>query len=144
MSIYQTAVSTFKDELLRGVHNFASGGSTFKIALYSSMANLDSTTVSYTGTTGEVPNGSGYTTGGKVLTGQSITASGTVSFVDFGSVSWAGASFSAAGALIYNDSAVGKPAVLVLNFGGTYLSTNSTFTVSYPNATSTTALLILN
>ena len=144
MSIYQTAVSTFKDELLRGVHNFASGGSTFKIALYSSTANLDSATVSYTGTTGEVPNGSGYITGGKVLTGQSITTSGTVSFIDFDSVSWVGASFSAAGALIYNDSAVGKPAVLVLNFGGTYLSTNSTFTVSFPNATSTTALLILN
>ena len=141
MAITQSIVSTFKDELFRGVHNFAAGGSTFKIALYTASANLDSATVSYTGTTGEVPNGSGYITGGNVLTGQSVGQAGTTTFIDFDDSVWLTASFSAAGALIYNDSAIGKPAVAVLNFGGTYIPTNNTFTVQFPPNTSTTAVI---
>lgn len=141
MAITQSIVSTFKSELFRGVHNFATGGDTFKIALYAASADLNSSTVSYTGTTGEVPNGSGYTTGGNVLTGQSVGQAGTTIFVDFDDSVWLAASFSAAGAMIYNDSAVGKPAVAVLNFGGTYMPTNNTFTVQFPPATSTTAVI---
>lgn len=141
MAITQSIVSTFKSELFRGVHNFATGGDTFKIALYTASADLNSSTVSYTGTTGEVPNGSGYTTGGNVLTGQSVGQAGTTIFVDFDDSVWLAASFSAAGAMIYNDSAVGKPAVAVLNFGGTYMPTNNTFTVQFPPATSTTAVI---
>jgi hypothetical protein len=141
MAITQSIVSTFKSELFQGVHNFATGGDTFKIALYTASADLNSSTVSYTGTTGEVPNGSGYTTGGNVLTGQSVGQAGTTIFVDFNDSVWLAASFSAAGAMIYNDSAVGKPAVAVLNFGGTYMPTNNTFTVQFPPATSTTAVI---
>jgi hypothetical protein len=141
MAITQSIVSTFKSELFQGVHNFATGGDTFKIALYTASADLNSSTVSYTGTTGEVPNGSGYTTGGNVLTGQSVGQAGTTIFVDFDDSVWLAASFSAAGAMIYNDSAVGKPAVAVLNFGGTYMPTNNTFTVQFPPATSTTAVI---
>jgi hypothetical protein len=141
MAITQSIVSTFKSELFQGVHNFATGGDKFKIALYTASADLNSSTVSYTGTTGEVPNGSGYTTGGNVLTGQSVGQAGTTIFVDFNDSVWLAASFSAAGAMIYNDSAVGKPAVAVLNFGGTYMPTNNTFTVQFPPATSTTAVI---
>lgn len=141
MAITQSIVSTFKSELFQGIHNFATGGDTFKIALYTASADLNSSTVSYTGTTGEVPNGSGYTTGGNILTGQSVGQAGTTIFVDFDDSVWLAASFSAAGAMIYNDSAVGKPAVAVLNFGGTYMPTNNTFTVQFPPATSTTAVI---
>lgn len=141
MAITQSIVSAFKSELFQGTHDFAAGGDTFKIALYTANANLDSTTVSYTGTTGEVPNGSGYTTGGNVLTGQSVGQAGTTTFIDFNDSVWLAASFSAAGALIYNDSAVGKPAVAVLNFGGTYIATNNTFTVQFPPPTGSTAVI---
>lgn len=140
--ITQALASTFKQELLEGIHNFASsGGDTFKIALYTSSANLDSATTVYT-TSGE-SSGTGYTAGGEDLTNVGVSLSGTTAYLDFDDVTWAAATISAAGALIYN-STQGNKAVAVLSFGATYSSTNGAFTVTFPAATSTTAVILLN
>lgn len=141
MAITQSIISTFKVELFEGVHNFSAGGDTFKIALYTANANLNSSTTSYIGTTGEVPNGGGYVTGGNVLTGQVVGQSGTSIYVTFDNSVWLAATFSAAGALIYNDTVLTKPAVAVLNFGNTFIASNNTFTVQFPPATGTTAVI---
>lgn len=143
MAITQAICSTFKSEVLSALHNFASvGGNTFKIALYTSSANLDSSTTMYT-ISGECPATGNYVAGGNTLTGQSVTLSGTTAYIDFADSTWANATISAAGALIYN-STNGDRAVAVLNFGGTYSSTNGAFTIVFPAPTSTTAVLILN
>ena len=141
--ITQAVCSSFKQELLGGIHNFsASGGNTFKIALYTSSATLDSSTTVYT-TSNECPSTGNYTAGGNTLTGQSVTLSGTTAFIDFDDSTWTSSTISAAGALIYNSSASNK-AVLVLSFGGTYSSTNGNFTIQFPAATSSTAVLTLS
>lgn len=141
MAITQAVCSTFKSDLLSGLQDFATGGDTFKIALYTSSATLDSTTTTYT--TSNETTGTGYTAGGLTLTSQSVTLSGTTAYIDFADASWTSSTISAAGALIYNSTNSNK-AVCVLNFGGTYSSTNGTFTVQFPAATTTTAILILN
>jgi len=142
MAITQSIVSSFKSELLSGQHNFATGGNTFKIALYVSTATLNSSTTAYT-TSGEVATGGGYTAGGNTLTGQSVTLSGTTAYITFSNSTWTSATISAAGALIYNSTNSNR-AVAVLDFGGTFTSTSGNFTVVFPAATTTTALLILN
>jgi hypothetical protein len=144
MAITQAICSTFKSELLGAEHNFkAVGGNIFKIALYTSAATLNATTTAYTAT-GEVSSsGTGYTTGGKVLTNLGIVLSGTTAYIDFGDVTWTTATFTAAGALIYDNSSSDK-AVAVFNFGGNFTSTNGDFSVIFPAATTTTAVLILN
>lgn len=141
MAITQAICSSFKQEVLEGLHDFASGGDTFKIALYTSSASLDSSTTAYTSS--NETTGTGYTAGGNTLTSQSVTLSGTTAYIDFADSSWASSTISAAGALIYNSTNANR-AVCVLNFGGTYSSTNGTFTVQFPAATTTTAILILN
>jgi hypothetical protein len=142
--ITQAIASSFKQELLAGIHNFSSsGGDTFKIALYTSAASLDSSTTVYT-TSGE-SSGTGYTAGGATLvtaTGSPFL-SGTTAFIDFDDYTWTTATISAAGALIYNSSESNK-AVAVLSFGGTYSSTAGNFTVTFPAATSSTAVIILS
>jgi hypothetical protein len=143
MPITQAITSTFKSELLGGLQNFtASTGNTFKIALYTSSATLDSSTTAYT-TSGECPSTGNYTAGGNTLTSQSITLSGTTAYIDFADSTWASSTISAAGALIYNSTNSNK-AVCVLDFGGTFTSTNGAFTVVFPAPTTTTAVLILN
>lgn len=141
MAITQAVCSSFKDDLLSGLQNFATGGDSYKIALYTSSATLDSTTTAYTSS--NETTGTGYTAGGLALTSQSVTLSGTTAYIDFADASWTSSTISAAGALIYNTTNSNK-AVCVLNFGGTYSSTNGTFTVQFPAPTTTTALLILN
>lgn len=144
MAITQAVCASFKGDLLEGIQNFATaldGGDTYKIALYTSSANLDSATTAYI-TSGEA-SGTGYTAGGKELTNVGITVSGTVAYIDFDDVTWTSTTISAAGALIYNSSKLNR-AVAVFNFGGTYTSTNGDFTVIFPAATSTTAVLILS
>jgi hypothetical protein len=139
MAITQTLCVSFKEELLEAKHNFsAAGGSTFKIALYSSSANLDATTTAYTAT-GEVV-GTGYTAGGATLTNISPSSSGTVAYADFADVSWAAASFTARGALIYNSSAENR-AVMVLDFGLDRTVTAGTFSVTFPTADSNNAII---
>lgn len=144
MAITQAVCSSFKQELLGGVHNFtASTGDVFKIALYTSSATLDSTTTVYT-TSNECPSTGNYTAGGNTLTTAtgSVFISGTTAYIDFDDTTWASSTISAAGALIYNSSKSNK-AVLVLSFGGTYSSTSGNFTVQFPAATSSTAVLTL-
>jgi hypothetical protein len=143
MAITQAIASTFKSELLGGLQDFtASTGNTFKIALYTSSATLNSSTTAYT-TSGECPSTGNYTAGGNTLTSQSITLSGTTAYIDFADSTWASSTISAAGALIYNSTNSNK-AVCILDFGGTFTSTNGAFTVVFPAPTTTTAVLILN
>ena len=142
MAITQALASSFKQELLQGVHNFsASTGDTFKIALYTSSATLSSATTAYT-TSGET-TGTGYTAGGQTLTNLGVSLSGTTAYLSFDNVTWTTATITAAGALIYNSSKSNK-AVAILSFGGSYSSTAGSFTVTFPANTSTTAIIILN
>lgn len=134
--IAQTLTTSFKEQLLLAVHDFSTD--TFKIALYVATADLGPTTTVYTAT-GEV-TGSGYVAGGIVLTGATVTVSGTTAFVDFATAVFT-ASVTARGALIYNASK-GNKAVAVLDFGADKTST-TTLTVTMPANTSTSALIRL-
>ena len=139
MAITQAMCTSFKVELLTGTHNFTpSTGDTFKIALYTSAATLDATTTAYT-TTNEV-TGTGYTAGGKTLTTVAPTTDGTSGIVDFNDVSWENATFTAAGALIYNSSKSNK-AVAVISFGGDKTVSGGTFTITFPAAAAGTAII---
>jgi hypothetical protein len=139
MAITQALCSSFKKEIFEATHDFnASGGNTFKIALYTSSASLSAATTAYT-TSGEV-TGTGYTAGGKTLTNVDPTLSGTIGFIDFSNISWTSATFTARGALIYN-STNGNKAVTVLDFGGDKDVSNGTFSISFPTPSSTAAII---
>ena len=148
MSIAQTATTSFKVELLQAVHNFGpTSPDTFKIALYTAAANIGPTTTAYTAT-GEVSSsGTGYTTGGEVLTITTSPTSGNntagipTAYVSFANVSWLNATFTARGALIYNDTAVGNPSVAVLDFGSDKTVTNDTFQIIFPTSTANSAIV---
>jgi len=130
--IAQTATTSFKAELLQGIHDFNTD--TFKLALYLATANLGADTTVYT-TSGET-SGTGYTAGGNTLTGISVNAAG---FVTFTNTTWNPASFTARGALLYN-STKGNKAVAVLDFGSDKTASN-TFLVQMPANTVTSALI---
>jgi len=148
LSIGQTLTTSFKVQILDGIHNFGVGvirtttaADTFKIALYSTLATLNSTTTEYT--TQDEVTGTGYTAGGNTLVisqAPTSTDTETVAWLNFENSSWANATFSADGALIYN-STQGNKAVAVLNFGSTKTTTNQTFTVTFPASTSSAALI---
>jgi hypothetical protein len=146
--------TSFKAEVLLAVHDFrATGGDTFKLALYSSTASLNANTTAYTAT-GEI-TGTNYTAGGKALTNGGVTASNTnessgTGFATFSNLTWSNATFTARGALIYNTTpsangvsnvAVPNAAVAVLDFGVDKTVTNASFTVVFPSATNTTAIV---
>jgi len=132
--------TSFKVELLKAVHNFsASGGDTFKIALYDNSASFTAATTAYTATNEVV--GTGYTAGGNTLTNIEPTSSGTTAFLDFADTTWSSATITARGALIYNSSAAGNPAVAVLDFGADKTSTNGDFTVVFPTADASNAIV---
>lgn len=132
--------TSFKKELFEGVHDFTAGtGDTFKIALYTSSATLDASTTAYSATN-EV-SGTGYTAGGEALTNVSPTTSGTTAFVDFADVTWSSATITARGALIYNSTAAGNPAVAVLDFGADKTSTAGDFTVIFPTDDASNAIV---
>lgn len=137
MAITTAMCSSFKEELLKGVHDFAND--TFKIALYTSSATLDASTTAYTATN-EV-SGAGYTAGGEVLDSPTVTLSGTTAFVDFADETWASSSITARGALIYNSTAAGNPAVAVFDFGGDKTSTAGDFVVQFPTADASNAVV---
>lgn len=144
MAITSALCTSFKKELLEGKHDFnATSGHTFKIALYTSSASLDAATTDYT-TTGEV-TGTGYTAGGAALTNVDPTSSGTTAFIDFADVTWANATITAAGALIYNTTTDGGSsttnAVAVISFGGDKTSTNGDFVVQFPAADASNAIV---
>jgi hypothetical protein len=145
MSIAQTQTTIFKQNLLSGLENFAVGTPyTYKIALYTSLANLNSSTLTYT-TAGEI-TGTGYTAGGQVLTVSQVPTSdfgNNIAFISFANVTWNPANFTTSGALIYNSTT--NAAVAVLDFGGTKTQNAAgTFTITFPTATSNTAILSIS
>ena len=148
MALSQTLATSFKVEILDGIHNFGTGvirastaADTFKIALYTANATLNATTTVYT-TDNEV-TGAGYVAGGNTLVISQVptsTNTETVAWLNFANSSWPSATFSANGALIYN-STQGNKAVAVLNFGSTKTTTNQTFTVTFPASSSSAAII---
>jgi len=135
MAFDQTLTTSFKQDILLGVHDLDTD--TIKMALFLATADLGAATTVYT-TTGET-SGTGYTAGGKTLTGVTVLTSGTTAYVDFADPSWNPAAFTARGALIYNASKSNK-AIAVLDFGSDKTAT-TTFTVQMPANTATSALI---
>jgi len=135
--------TSFKQQLLEGAHDFrSSGGDTFKIALYTSSATLDASTTAYT-VTAET-SGTGYSAGGNTLTNISPTTSGTTAYLDFADSTWSTASITARGALIYNTTPAHtytNPSVAVLDFGADKTSTSGDFTVVFPTADASNAII---
>jgi hypothetical protein len=147
MAITQAMCTSFKTELMTATHNFATNGNTFKLALYaegsggksSTTATLGAATTAFT-TTGEIASSGTYVTGGLALTKVAPTSSGTTAFTDFADRSFTTATITAMGALIYNDTN-GDKAVAVLDFGSNKTSTSGTFTIQFPTADATNAII---
>ena len=147
MAIAQAMCSSFKKELLEGTHNFATGGNAFKLALFaegsggksSSTATLGATTTVLV-TTGEIASSGSYVTGGAALTKVGASLSGTTGITDFADLSFTTATITAMGALIYNDTN-GNKAVAVLDFSSNKTSTSGTFTVQFPTADASNAII---
>lgn len=141
MAITQAMCTSFKRDLLTATHNFAaSGGDTFKMALYTSSATLDAATTAYTATN-EV-SGSNYTAGGISLTNVEPTTSGTTAYTQFSNATFSNVSITARGAMVYNNSKSDK-AVCVLDFGSDKTATAGDFVVTMPSAGASTALIRL-
>ncbi len=133
--------TSFKVELMKGVHNFTTGtGNEFKLALYDNSASFTAATTAYTASN-EVSASGSYSAGGGVLTNVTPTSSGTTAFTDFADLSFTSATITAYGAMIYNNTAAGDPAVCILDFGGAKTSTNGTFTIIFPTADATSAII---
>ena len=150
MAGFTTAMPTsFKVEILKAVHDFSNpGGDTFKIALGKATASITGTygaaTTNYSNLTGnsdELPNGSGYTTGGNTLTSVTPVADGTTAVCDFDNTTWSSATFTTCGGIIYNDTAAGNPACAVLSFGGDQQVSSGDFQVQFPAAAAATAII---
>jgi len=142
MAISSAICTSFKQEILVGTHNLtASSGDTFKIALYTSSASLGAGTTAFS-TSNEISNtsGSAYSSGGATLTSVTPTTSGTTAICDFADVSFTSASFTANGALIYNSSQSNK-AVAVIAFGGDKTVSSGTFTIQFPTADASNAII---
>lgn len=141
MAITQAMATSFKVGILDGTFDFGTGTSqVFKIALYTASATLDATTTAYT-TSNEV-TGTGYTAGGNTLTiSQVPTSTSTTAWLDFADSTWSSATITARGALIYLANGTTNPAVCVLDFGGDKTSTNGNFTVIFPAADSSNAII---
>ena len=132
--------TSFKKEILEAVHNFKnSGGSTFKLAMYTNSASFTAATTAYT-TSNEV-SGTGYSAGGGTLTRVDPTSSGTTGFTDFADLTFSSSTITARRALIYNDSASGDPSVVVLDFGSDKSSSSGDFTVQFPAADASNAII---
>lgn len=136
--------TSFKDQILEGVHDFrSSGGDTFKLALYTNSASFTAATTAYTATN-EVPNSGSYAAGGGALTNISPTTSGTTAFTDFADLTFTNATITARGALIYNTTPAHtytNPTVVVLDFGSDKTSTTGDFTIVFPTASATDAII---
>ena len=141
MAISQAMCTSFKAEVMQALHDFtASTGNVFNIALYTSSATLGAATTAYT-TSDEVSDtGTNYTAGGNTLTNISPTTSGTTGFTDFADTTWTTATITARGALIYNSTNADR-AVVVLDFGSDKTSTAGDFTIQFPTANATDAII---
>ena len=143
MAITSAICNSFKQEILEAEHNFtASTGNTFKLALYDSDASLGAGTTAYSSSE-EITNTSGtaYTAGGKALTSVTPTLDSSTAVCDFADLSWTSASFTARGCLIYNDSHSTNASVCAIDFGGDKTATSGTFTIQFPAAAATTAIV---
>ena len=143
MAITTNAITnSFKEDLLNGLHNFAvSTGDVFKLALYDSSASIGADTTSYAaGISGQVGDTGQYVAGGGALVNALVSVNGTTAFVDFNDLSFTGVTLTARGALIYNTSESSK-SVCVLDFGGDKTATSGTFTVQFPDANDTQAII---
>ena len=126
---------------MKGVHNFTNpGGNSFKLSMYTSSATLGKSTTSYT-SDNEVSSPSGYSATGKALVPVTPTLDSDTAVVDFVDLSFVGVTLTARGAVIYNDTASGDPAVAVLDFGGDKTATSDTFTIQFPTANASSAIL---
>jgi len=140
MAISTAMCTSFKKELLEAKHNFlASGGNSFKLALYTSSATLGAATTAYSAT--NETSGTGYSAGGAALTNINPASSGTTGFTDFDDLTFSSSTITANGALIYNDTASGDPAVCSLAFGGDKTSTSGDFTIQFPTADASNAII---
>jgi hypothetical protein len=147
ISLTNAMPTSFKVELFKGLHDFSNGADTFKIALFKSASagagTYGAATTNYsdmTGNSDEVPNGSGYTTGGEDLTNVTPTSDSTTAICDFDNVTWTGATFTSCGALIYNTNN-SNSACAVLTFGGDQQVTSGDFQVQFPSAAAATAII---
>jgi len=145
MAITQAVCNSFKVELLEGEHDFrSSGGDAFKLALYTDSATLGATTTAYI-TGNEVSASGSYAAGGGALTNQGASGSGATAFIDFADLSFTSATISAQAAVIYNSNTSAttntNAAVMVLDFGAVKTSTSGTFTIQFPTADSSNAIL---
>jgi hypothetical protein len=143
MAISSAICNTFKTEILKAVHNFtASSGNTFNLALYTSSASMGASTTAYS-TSNEIANtsGSAYSAKGKALTSVTPVLDGSTAVCDFANISWTSASFTANGCLIFNDTASGDPGVCVVAFGGDKTVTSGTFTIEFPAADASNAIV---
>ena len=139
MAITSTLTSSFKKELLEGVHNFKnSGGDTFKLALYTSSATLGASTTAFT--TSEEVSGTNYTSGGGTLTRVDPSIDGTTAITDFSDLTFGTATVTARGCMIYNSSDSNK-SVATIDFGGDKTSTAGDFTIVFPAAAASTAII---
>jgi hypothetical protein len=130
---------SFKQELFLATHNFStSAGNTFKLALYTTVTGFSASTTNYI-TTNEA-SGTGYSAGGTTLVNSTVTVAQNVSFVSFNNATFSTATLTASCCLIYNSTQTNK-AVVVLDFGGSKTSTNGDFTIQFPTANSTSAVL---
>ena len=142
MAISSAICNSFKQEILVGTHNFtASSGNAFKLALYQSDASLGAGTTAYS-TSEEITNASGsaYTAGGKAIVSVTPVLDGSTAVCDFADISFTSASFTANGCLIYNDTQSDK-AVCVVAFGGDKTVSSGTFTIQFPAAAASTAIV---
>ena len=137
MAITQAMCTQFKKDVMLGLHDLDSD--TIKIALYTSSATLNATTDTYT-TSNEVANGNGYTTGGVTLANASVIENGTSGCFDSDDPEWTSATFTARGALIYNDTD-GDRAIAVLDFGGDFTVAGGTFKIVFPAQTASNAIV---
>ena len=143
MAITSAVANTFKTEVLKAVHNFtATSGNTFNLALYTSSATLSASTTAYS-SSNEITNSSGtaYSAKGNALTSVTPVLDSSTAVCDFADTSWTTASFTANGCLIFNDSASGDPAVCAVAFGGDKTVSSGTFTIQFPAAAATTAIV---
>lgn len=145
MAITQAVCNSFKVELLQGEHDFrSSGGDAFKLALYTASASLSATTTAY-GTGNEVSASGSYAAGGGALTNSGASGSGATAFIDFSDLSFTSATISAQAAVIYNSNTTAttntNAAVMVLDFGAVKTSTSGTFTIQFPAADASNAIL---
>jgi hypothetical protein len=139
MAISQAMCTSFKKELMTATHNFTNGANSFKLALYTSSASLGAATTAYSST--NEASGTNYTAKGGALTNVTPTTSGTTALTDFADLTFSNATVTANGALIFNDTASGDPAVVVLAFGADKTSTAGDFTIQFPTADASNAII---